>query len=186
MEDKIIDIQQPYYDNLSQDYSWKSQNIDKLAYALSKAQSEMKGAVSKSKNPFFGSSYADLHTVIESSLPSLTKYGLSVIQGNRYEVNGETRSFYVTTTLLHGSGQWVKSEIKMPIGGKKDAHAVGSACTYGRRYGLSAMTGIAQHDDDGNASTASQEIAPHRKQVNTKGQPYKVGKNVAKSKKEGE
>ena len=43
----------------------------------------------------------------------------------------------------------------MPIGGKKDAHAVGSACTYGRRYGLSAMVGIAQYDDDGNKSVQS-------------------------------
>ena len=56
--------------------------------------------------------------------------------------------------LLHESGQWVKSEIRMPIGGKKDAHAIGSACTYGRRYGLSALTGVAQYDDDGNATTA--------------------------------
>ena len=130
---------------------WKSNHIDKLAASLAKAQSEMKGAESKSKNPFFNSSYADLHTVIQSSLPALTKHGLSVIQGNRY--CAATGGFYVTTTLMHQSGQWVKSEIRMPVGGKKDAHAVGAACTYGRRYGLSAMTGIAQYDDDGVAAT---------------------------------
>jgi hypothetical protein len=131
---------------------WKSQSIDKLAQSLSKAQAEIKGAQSSSSNPFFGSKYADLHTVIESSLPYLTKYGLSVIQGNRF--CDATNGFYVTTMLLHESGQWVKSEIRMPIGGKKDAHAIGSACTYGRRYGLSALTGVAQYDDDGNATTA--------------------------------
>lgn len=136
---------------------WKSVEIDKLATSLSKAQSEIKGAESKSKNPFFNSNYADLHTVIQSALPALTKYGLSVIQGNRYCT--ESNGFYVTTTLLHKSGQWIKSEIRMPVGGRKDAHAVGAACTYGRRYGLSAMTGVAQYDDDGVATT---ELAMRR------------------------
>jgi len=131
--------------------NWKSDEINELATALSLAQSEIKGAESKSKNPFFNSSYADLHTVIQSSLPALTKHGLSVIQGNRYCT--QTGGFYVTTTLLHKSGQWTKSEIRMPVLGKKDARAVGAACTYGRRYGLSAMTGIAQYDDDGVATT---------------------------------
>ena len=57
--------------------------------------------------------------------------------------------------LIHKSGQWIKSEVRMPIGGKKDAHAIGSACTYGRRYGLSAISGVAQYDDDGNSNSAS-------------------------------
>ena len=137
--------------NTNEDTEWKSTTISHLAKALANAQTEIKGAESKSKNPFFNSSYADLHTVIQSSLPVLTKYGLSVVQGNRYCV--KTGGFYVTTTLLHESGQWIRSEIRMPVLGKKDAHAVGAACTYGRRYGLSAMTGIAQYDDDGIATT---------------------------------
>lgn len=136
---------------------WKSIKIDKLAASLAKAQSELKGAQSRSKNPFFNSNYADLHTVIQSSLPFLTKYGLSIVQGNRYCTT--SNGFYVTTTLLHESGQWIKTEIRMPVGGRKDAHAVGAACTYGRRYGLSAMTGVAQYDDDGVATT---ELAMRR------------------------
>ena len=39
--------------------------LDKLAQALTKAQAEIKGARSQSTNPFFNSSYADLHTVIQ-------------------------------------------------------------------------------------------------------------------------
>jgi hypothetical protein len=155
---------------------WKSDKIDKLAQALSKAQAEIKGAQVSSTNPFFNSKYADLHAVIQSSLPALTKHGLSVLQGNRFCTL--TNGFYVTTTLLHESGQWVKSEIRMPIGGKKDAHAIGAACTYGRRYGLSALTGVAQHDDDGNAAVTSKGVsqmmpnekivtAPHRRTTNT-------------------
>ena len=130
------------------DTSWKSDKIDKLAAALTKAQSEMKGAEKKSVNPFFNSGYADLHTVIESSFPHLTKHGLSVIQGN----DSKPGEFFVTTMLLHESGQWIKSKLKMPIE-KITAQSIGSTITYGRRYGLSAITGIAQYDDDGNAAS---------------------------------
>ena len=34
---------------------------------------------------------------------------------------------------------------------KVNAQGVGSATTYGRRYGLAAMVGIAQKDDDANS-----------------------------------
>ena len=142
---------------------WKSDKVDKLASALSKAQSEMKGAEKKSINPFFNSGYADLHTVIESSFPHLTKHGLSVIQGNE----SRPGEFFVTTMLLHESGQWIKSKLKMPIE-KATAQSVGSVITYGRRYGLSAITGIAQYDDDGNAASTPKGITKnHAKSLTT-------------------
>ena len=142
---------------------WKSDKIDKLASALSKAQSEMKGAEKKSINPFFNSGYADLHTVIESSFPHLTKNGLSVIQGNE----SRPGEFFVTTMLLHESGQWIKSKLKMPIE-KVTAQSIGSTITYGSRYGLSAITGIAQYDDDGNVASQSKGITKnHAKSVTT-------------------
>ena len=137
---------------------WKSDKVDKLASALSKAQSEMKGAEKKSVNPFFNSGYADLHTVIESSFPHLTKYGLSVIQGNE----SSPGEFFVTTMLLHESGQWIKSKLKMPIE-KVTAQSIGSTITYGRRYGLSAITGITQYDDDGNAVSSKGITKDHAK-----------------------
>ena len=144
---------------------WKSDKIDKLAAALSKAQSEMKGAEKKSINPFFNSGYADLHTVIESSFPHLTKYGLCVIQGNE----SNPGEFFVTTMLLHESGQWIKSKLKMPIE-KVTAQSIGSTITYGRRYGLSAITGIGQYDDDGNAVSSKGITKDHVKTLtNNKG-----------------
>ena len=139
---------------------WKSSKVDKLAAALSKAQSEMKGAEKKSINPFFNSGYADLYTVIESSFPHLTKHGLSVIQGNE----SNPGEFFVTTMLLHESGQWIRSKLKMPIE-KATAQSIGSTITYGRRYGLSAITGIAQYDDDGNAVSSKGVTKTHTKTV---------------------
>ena len=122
---------------------WKSPEIDKLAEALAKAQAEMEGAKKESVNPFFKSNYADLHAVIKSSFPYLSKHGLSVTQGNEMIMG----AVCVTTTLMHSSGQWIRSKVKLPLA-KKDAQGVGSAITYGRRYGLSAIVGIAQYDDD--------------------------------------
>ena len=126
--------------------SWKSPEIDKLASALAKTQSELEGAKKESTNPFFKSSYADLHSVIKSSFPYLSKNGLSVSQGNEV-VKG---AVVVTTLLMHSSGQWLRSKVKLPL---KDvtAQGVGAAITYGRRYGLSAICGIGQYDDDANS-----------------------------------
>lgn len=125
---------------------WKSPEIDKLAEALAKAQSELEGAKKESTNPFFKSSYADLHAVIKSAFPHLSKHGLSVSQGNEIIPN----AICVTTTLMHASGQWLRSKVKLPLS-KVDAQGVGAAITYGRRYGLSAIVGIAQYDDDANS-----------------------------------
>ena len=125
---------------------WKSSEIDKLAEALAKAQSELEGAKKESTNPFFKSNYADLHAVIKSAFPYLSKHGLSVSQGNEI-VPG---AVCVTTTLMHSSGQWLRSKVKLPLS-KVDAQGVGAAITYGRRYGLSAIVGIAQYDDDANS-----------------------------------
>ena len=54
---------------------------------------------------------------------------------------------------MHESGQWIKSFTPIPVEKPVNAHKLGSAITYGRRYGLAAMIGIAQTDDDGNAAT---------------------------------
>ena len=156
MEETVNSAENPIPEN--DDTSWKSDKIDKLAAALTKAQAEMKGAEKKSVNPFFNSGYADLHTVIESSFPHLTKHGLSVIQGN----DSKPGEFFVTTMLLHESGQWIKSKLKMPIE-KITAQSIGSTITYGRRYGLSAITGIAQYDDDGNAASSKGISKNHAK-----------------------
>ena len=127
---------------------WKSDQIDKLAGALAKAQSEIRGAAKKSKNTFFNSNYADLHTVIESCMPQLSKNGISVVQGTDFN---RTDGWFVTTMLMHSSGQWIKSSCKIILGPKQDIQALGSAITYGRRYGLSSIAGIGQSDDDGNS-----------------------------------
>ena len=154
------EIQQPVEEDiLTPEYisidDWKSNKIDKLAGALAKAQSEM-GGVSKGKvNPFYKSNYADINSCIEACMPALNKHGLSISQGNRF---CNTSGYYITTMLMHESGQWLRSEIRIPLTNKKDAQEIGSACTYGRRYGLTSMVGLAQVDDDGNATVNERKV----------------------------
>jgi len=141
-----------------------SKTVGAIAGALAKAQGEMTMVEAKSTNPFFNSKYASLASVLETAMPALNKYGIALVQGNRWDPSDN--GFYITSTLMHSSGEWIKSEIRMPIA-KKDAHGIGAATTYGRRYLLSSMVGIAQADDDGNAGI---KRAPRPSdQVNKKG-----------------
>ena len=131
---------------------WKSRDLKDLIAALVSFQGELASIKQDKVNPFFNSKYVDINTILTTVRPLLAKNKLAVTQGNRYCT--QTNGFYVTSKLLHTSGQWIQSEVRMPIGGKKDAHAVGGACTYGRRYGLLAILGISVDgdDDDGNSN----------------------------------
>lgn len=141
-----------------------SDTIGKLAGALAKAQSDMTMIEAKSINPFFNSKYASLASVLETCMKPLNKNEIALVQGNRWDNNNN--GFYITSMLMHSSGEWIKSEIRMPII-KKDAHGIGAATTYGRRYLLCSMTGIAQADDDGN--TGLKRAPRPSDQVNKKG-----------------
>jgi hypothetical protein len=128
----------------------QSEQIEALVKALVKAQEEMDAASKDSKNPFFKSNYADYNSVRAASYPALNKNGLCVVQ--TFDDSSHD-TIKLITTLLHVSGQWIKGAITLPVSKKSDPQACGSAATYARRYGLAAITGIAQQDDDGNSAT---------------------------------
>lgn len=131
--------------------AWKSEGIGKLADALAKAQAEVAGASKDRENPHFKSKYADLASVWDACRVALSKNGLAVVQ--LAESDGDKAA--VVTILTHASGEWIKGRIVLkPM--KADAQGVGSALTYGRRYGLAAMVGVAPEDDDGNAASREQ------------------------------
>ena len=125
-----------------------SPNVGKLSEALSKAQAEMQHAIKDSTNPHFKSKYADLASVIDALRPALTKYGLSVAQTMKTE-NG---MHFLVTTLMHTSGEFIEGSIPLLLD-KPNMQGLGSALTYARRYGLAAMVGIHQEDDDANLAS---------------------------------
>lgn len=127
----------------------KSEQINDLAAALAKAQGEMKTADKNAKgNPQYKSKYADLAEILKTIQEPLAKNGLSFVQ----LYNGvDGKGISVTTMLMHISGQYISNTGNYPVG-RQDIQGVGSAITYARRYSLTAMLGIAQEDDDGNAA----------------------------------
>jgi hypothetical protein len=126
-----------------------SEQLDKLAPAMAAAQAKLKPALKEKANPAFkGSKYADLGSVWEACEQALESNGLSVVQG--YSTEGPKGSLW--TMLLHTSGQYVMGTCPLVLP-KDDPQGMGSATTYYRRYGLAAMLGIVQEDDDGNAAS---------------------------------
>jgi hypothetical protein len=128
-----------------------SENIDKLAPALAKAQAEAKIANKSSTNPFLKNKFASLSDCMEATRPSLKANGLALIQGGY--IQGE--NVYVTLTrFLHTSGQWLETASPMYIG-KTDPQSMGSLITYARRYSLTQAFWIdsGELDDDGNLAS---------------------------------
>jgi len=125
-----------------------SEQINEIAKAMAIAQNEMKPAVKDSLNPHFKSKYSNIESVWDAIRMPMTSNGLTIWQ----DVTTEERSVAITTRIVHISGQWVEfGPLAVPMA-KIDAHGVGSAISYGKRYALCAAVGVVSgdEDDDGN------------------------------------
>ena len=140
----------------------QSEAVNELAAALAKAQSEIRGAVADSDNPFYKSKYADLASVWDACRKQLTAQGLSVVQLPVTTEHGTG----ISTVLMHSSGQWIGSTVYATA---KDSgpQAIGSVLTYLRRYSLAAVAGVPQVDDDGEGGEGRTKTAtePPREQA---------------------
>lgn len=125
----------------------QSEQINELATALSKCQGDMEPAIKDSLNPHYKSRYADLNAVWAACREPLSKHGLSVVQ----TMDTINEKLVLNTLLLHSSGQWIRSTMPV-VTAKNDAQGIGSGLSYARRYSLSAICGISQDDDDGEAA----------------------------------
>lgn len=122
----------------------KSDDIQEIAKALANAQKEIKPAAEDSVNPHFKSRYANLEAVWDAIRSPLGTNGLSILQ----DIATEDKRVLVTTTIIHISGQWIEfGPLGIPLT-KTDAHGVGSAITYGKRYALCAAMGVVSGEDD--------------------------------------
>ena len=132
-----------------------SEQIDQIVKALSAAQGTMKGAKKDSNNNHFNRRYADLASVWDACRDALTANGLAVVQ-SASNMDGGVR---VSSMLAHVSGQWIADDLIVPV---RDAgpQALGSAITYGRRYSLAALVGVAPEDDDAEAAEARTKPEP--------------------------
>jgi hypothetical protein len=126
-----------------------SENIDKLAPALLKAQQAIRFAAKDAQNSHLKNKYADLESVIDAIKAPLNDNGIVFIQLPSPSDDGK---LHLTTRLMHESGQWMEDTAVAPLP-KQDPQGFGSTLTYLRRYSLSAVTGLYQADDDGNAGS---------------------------------
>ena len=135
----------------------KSESIAALSSALVKAQAEIKGATKDAKNPHFKNQYATLESVVDAGRARFAKHGLAYTQ----LLGDGGNDVLIETVLIHESGEWLSQQFRIPAP-KHDPQGYGSAVTYGRRYALAAVAGIAQVDDDGEAArVASEKPAMH-------------------------
>ena len=169
---------------MSNESGRKSETIGKLAEALAKAQGEMSFAKKDSVNPFFKSKYADLASVIEAVREPFSKNGLSYSQF--------VEDDYLCTMLMHSSNEWILGKIKI-LNPKGDMQGLGSAMTYARRYGLSAIAGVSQDDDDGNGvrrepETESKVIVGDEPRLSNGGpiRPVTEASNILRRKEQGQ
>ncbi len=143
----------------------QTKGIDKIAEALAQAQGEF-APISLDKegkivwqrdNGTDGSysyKYSSLGEIIRSVSPALAKAGIARASG----VKQDNQRVCVSTMLIHSSGQWLACELNFLVK-SDDPKKIGSAISYGRRYGLSALCGIAsEEDDDGDAVTRKSPV----------------------------
>jgi hypothetical protein len=136
-----------------------------MAPDLVKVQAGINGVAKDGNNPIFRSKYITLDSILLSVRPVLSQCNIFLSQSVQSHTDTEIT---VRSTLIHASGEWIANEVSVPVNpiinrdGKVqpvDAHRVGSAITYGRRYSLSALLAIGEAsdtDDDGNNASGYQ------------------------------
>lgn len=133
----------------------QSSTISNLAQALCRFQEKCHTIefdsmvkVSTGTGREYSFKYASYPKIVSVVRPLLAELGLSFSQ--LAEEDGA-----VTTLLIHESGEYLKSTLLIPVP-DKNPQKIGSAISYARRYGLSAILGLAtDEDEDGNTASGN-------------------------------
>lgn len=160
-----------------------SESITKIAPALLKVQEVIKnpekGKTAKVITKGGGSysySYADLPSILDEARKLLTQNKIFLIQGHA-DSNGKLN---IVTRFVHESGEWIEDEMLMSqfeSGQMNSAQEMGSVSTYGRRYHLCAMLGIAG-DEDTDTSEIGKNSASSTKASTNQGDLKQLAKDT--------
>ncbi|MGE0295011.1 MAG: ERF family protein [Hyphomonadaceae bacterium] len=104
--------------------------------------------------------YARFEDVIGAVMPVLAEHGF----GLSFRTSEAANKVTVTCLLSHKDGHSESTEYAFPYdgsGNKNAIQAIASAISYGKRYTMNALLGIAtrDEDDDGNAACAGDTIS---------------------------
>lgn len=110
----------------------------------------------KSDKGSYSYDYADLTTITEAAFPLLTKHGLAFSA----KPTLHDGAFVLDYELMHESGHREGGCYPLPDPARSSPQQIGSAITYGRRYCLCAVTGIAPggEDDDGQRAADARSV----------------------------
>ena len=130
-----------------------SDSIAQLAAAMAKAQSELvnpvkslTAVIERANGGTQSYKYAPLSSGLDIVRKSLGKYELALIQTTH--VDRERSLVLLTTTIAHGSGEWISGLWPVcTMGELAHPKLMGAALTYARRYCLFTMVGLAGEDD---------------------------------------
>src|SRR3974390_1649212 len=132
-----------------------SDRIGALAAALAKAQAEIakpeKSLTATIVSPFarMGSRtfrYAPLSSGLDLVRKCLGQHEIATLQTTA--IDRDSGLIRLTTTLVHGSGEWISTDWPVcPVSETAAPHRGGAAAPYARRYALCTLVGIAGEDD---------------------------------------
>lgn len=139
-----------------------SEQLDKLADALSKVQSAIKNpeknktaTIRTKAGPSYSYNYADLPECFEVAKKAMGENGIAC----PCTVEQRDHGNFMVMRLIHSSGQWIESEWALT---GSDEKTIAGSMTYGRRYLFCALLGIAAEDDrdDPNEEDKEKNTAP--------------------------
>ena len=117
--------------------------------------------------------FASLKAMLKSALPPLNKNGIALTQPSLQLDSG----IWVIRTTLHKGDQTIFGDMPI-IASDNKAQGFGSGVTYAKRYGLSALVGIAADEDDDGGEAAK---APPETQFVTVSQADEIEQNIKRS-----
>jgi len=130
----------------------QSEQINEIASALAIAQGSF-GIAEENKTGAFKGKYASYESLRSATKKPLSENGLCIT----HVISMGDKGQVMTTQLSHKSGQWIRSEIFLPTGGKGEStHELGKAITYCKRYSYAAIICVSTGEEDEDANVGSE------------------------------
>jgi hypothetical protein len=99
-------------------------------------------------NPFFKSKYLSLGALLNAVRPALTDEGVVITGGFKLVPQG-----WVVETILYHTPSGTTLTSWFPVTDVTGSQKIGASGTFGMRYNLYQLLGIAAADDDGNSTS---------------------------------
>lgn len=129
-----------------------------FAAAFPEAQKELP-IIKRGGKAHNGKTYAQLEDILAEVLPILNKHGFQLFHTQEQPTPDVIK---VRAVLRHREGYEETNELVLPLdttGNKNPVQARGSTVSYGRRYTILSLLGLATEDDDGKAAGGTSQKA---------------------------